>query len=486
MNDIEIRPIDSCEIKVICDQAISRELQTHFTFEVPGYQYMPAFQSGIWDGRVRLYNSIKQTLSAGLIHRAIQFANDRNYTIAIDESLIPKEITEEQFDKIYDMFELPEEFTKEDHQVDLIRQALSLRQCLLLSPTGSGKSLIIYGLIKSIMLKDPSARGLIVVPTINLVSQFEKELRQYGYTGKITKYSETKDSSGSIVISTYHSLFKLEKKFFDQFKVIIGDEVHLFAAKSCTTLMSKTGSIKYKFGTTATLKDTKCHVMALEGMFGKVIKKTTTRELIEKGKLTPAKIICMILKHEPEICKQLANSDASGSAAYQEELNIISQSETRNKFLLNFIPKLKTNTLVLFNLIEHGQLLYNKLIEQNPGRSIYYIDGSVKEREEIRVQMESETDAILVASLQTTSTGVNIKNLHNVVFVHPSKSKIRIMQSIGRILRTLKGKKEVNVFDIADDLTHKRSKNMTLSHFMSRIEIYQEEEYPFVIKTINL
>lgn len=482
--DITISSIDSCNLKVDGDEGILRELHEFYTFEVPGYQFMPSFQSGLWNGKIYCYNLWKRSLPAGLLIKTIAWIEKNQYSISVDEELLPISIPPEEFDELYADLNLPVEFTKEEHQTHLIQRGLEFKRALLLGPTGMGKSLIIYALT-NICNKETGKKSLIVVPTKNLVSQFPVEFKNYGYKKDICKFSESKDSNGSedIFVSTWHSLYKLPEKFFDKFGTIFFDEVHLATAKSITTLMSKTKAIKYKFGLTATLQDTKCHALVLEGMFGPIISSTTTKKLMDAGKLTPVKIIAVLLKHSDEICKAIK------AGSYHQEIETIIESTKRNAFLIKFVSKIPDNTLVLFRRIKHGKLLFEALKKFNEGkRNVFYIDGSISgdDREYIRQKMETEVNAILVASFDTVSTGINIKKLHNAVFVHPSKAKIRVLQSIGRILRKLPGKTEAKVFDIADNMMYKKHKNTTLEHFLFRLEAYQLEQHPIIFKEIIL
>jgi superfamily II DNA or RNA helicase len=121
-------------------------------------------------------------------------------------------------------------------------------------------------------------------------------------------------------------------------------------------------------------------------------------------------------------------------------------------------------------------------------RKVFFVDGDVETeiREEIRKIMETENDAIVVASFGTFSTGTNIRNLHNIIFASPSKSRVRNLQSIGRGLRQSDGKEMATLYDIADDLRHKKRMNFTLQHFVERVKIYNEEKFPFKIYNIGL
>jgi len=176
---------------------------------------------------------------------------------------------------------------------------------------------------------------------------------------------------------------------------------------------------------------------------------------------------------------------------YQEEIQYLISSEARNKFIKNLAVSLGKNTLVLYQMVDkHGKILYNMIKNtKNIGnRKVFFVHGGVDtdEREEIRRIMEIENDAIIVASFGTFSTGINIRNLHNIIFAMPTKSSIRTLQSIGRGLRKSETKSSAVLFDIADDLRSGKKLNYTLSHFEERIRIYSEEKFKFKIYKISL
>jgi len=175
-----------------------------------------------------------------------------------------------------------------------------------------------------------------------------------------------------------------------------------------------------------------CHKLVLEGLFGTVNKVVSTVELQEKKQLADLKIFCLILKHGAIECKH-----ASGMN-YQEEMDYIVTSDKRNKFIRNLAAGLNGNTLCLFQYVEkHGKQLYEDIKLKAPDKQVFYVHGGVDtdEREKIRELTEKADNAIIVASYGTFSTGINIRNLHNIIFSSPSKSRIRNLQSIGRGLR---------------------------------------------------
>jgi superfamily II DNA or RNA helicase len=331
-------------------------------------------------------------------------------------------------------------------------------------------------------------RTLILVPTTSLVSQLASDFADYGFDSDTFVHrvyaGQDKGSTKPITISTWQSVYKLPKEFFSQFDVVIGDEAHLFKAKSLTSILTKLSGCRYRFGFTGTLDGTETHKLVLEGLFGAVRKVITTAELIEQKHLAAFKIKAIVLSYPDEARKMIARAND-----YQSEMDYLVRLDARNKFIRNLALSLEGNTLLLFQFVEkHGKELYAKIKEEASDRKIFYVAGTVEgeEREEIRKIVENESNAIIVASFGTYSTGVNIKNLHNVIFGSPSKSRIRNLQSIGRGLRKSDTKTAATLYDIADDLSWKNKKNYTLLHFMERIKIYNEEKFQYKIYKVSL
>ena len=285
-----------------------------------------------------------------------------------------------------------------------------------------------------------------------------------------------KNSDMPIVISTWQSLYKLPKTYFQSFDVIYGDEAHLFQAKSLTGIMNKCVNSPFRIATTGTLDGSKVNKLVLEGLFGPVYRTTTTKELINSNKLADLKIFAIVLQYSDQVkkdCKALK---------YREELDFLVQMNERNKFIRNLALDQKGNTLVLFQLVEkQGKLLYDMIQNKVDERKIFFVYGGTdtQQREDIRKITEKETDAIIVGSYGCMSTGINIRNLHNIIFASPSKSRIRNLQSIGRGLRIGENKQQCKLYDIGDDLTWKTRKNYTLYHMMERIKIYADEEFDY-------
>jgi superfamily II DNA or RNA helicase len=490
MADLIITKKDEVFAKVACERHIAMELSEFFTFFVPGYQFVPAYRNRIWDGKIRLYNLQTSQLYLGLIQYLKEFANERGYTYDIEE--MEDEYSVYHAQKFFEPLNLHSQGNKievREHQQDAFIHAIQSRRALLLSPTASGKSLIIYLIFRQ-LLDYQDLKGLIIVPTTSLVEQLYSDFADYSshngfdveenvhriYQGK-DKHTDKK-----LTVSTWQSLYQLPKEYFEQFDYIIGDEAHLFKSQSLTTIMTAAINTKYRIGLTGTLDGTKTHKLVLEGLFGPVEKVITTKELIDKKQLSAFTIKCLVLKHSDEICQMMKDK------TYPDELKYLIESENRNRFIRNLAISLNKNSLVLFQMKKHGRRLFELIKEKAKDRKVFFVDGDVETeiREEIRKIMEKENDAIVVASFGTFSTGTNIRNLHNIIFASPSKSRVRNLQSIGRGLRQSSGKDMATLYDIADDLRHKKRINFTLQHFIERVKIYNEEKFPFKIYNIGL
>ena len=472
-------------LKVEAEPHLHKELSEHFQFEVPGAKFMPAVKRRYWDGKIRLYSPGTGEIYVGLFDYLTDYLEQKGYEYEVNDDKYygrPDEVedyvTPEGTAAFVRALRLP--FKARDYQLKGIYSALKFRRKLLLSPTGSGKSLIIYALVRWHLLKEREI--LIIVPTVSLVEQLSKDFQDYGWnTNKIHKISagEEKYVSNPVVISTWQSIYKEPRKFFERFDVIIGDEAHLYKAKSLTSILTKCYGAKYKVGLTGTLDGMEAHQLVLEGLFGRVDRVTKTVELMKKGHLTPLKVRVVLLRHGWVPFDH-----------YHQEMDYLCMHTRRSNFICNLALDLKGNTLVLFNYIEkHGEPLWEMINNKvSKDRKIFFIHGGVDayEREEARSICEREKDAIILASYGTFSTGINIKNLHNVIFASPSKSRVRNLQSIGRVLRKGDNKAQAVLYDIADDCSKDHQYNYTLRHLSERIKIYEEEKFDYEITKVNL
>jgi hypothetical protein len=479
MEKLQIERIDEVYNKVHCEPSIAYELNDYFTFDVPGAKFMPAYRNKFWDGKVRLFQVMNGYIYAGLNRYIEEFCKKRNYEVEYISDFSADEFSVKEAKDF--IAKIKPTFEPRDYQIEAFIHAVRERRALMLSPTASGKSFIIY-----LLTRYYNARTLIIVPTTSLVSQLASDFADYGFVSDKWVHrifaGENKQTDKPITISTWQSIYKLPKEYFQQFDVVIGDEAHLFKAKSLTSILSKLDNCKYRFGFTGTLDGSNTNKLVLEGLFGPVRKVTTTAELIDQKHLADFKIKAIVLSYPDELRKMIAKMD------YQQEIDYIVSLSPRNRFITNLSLSLEGNTLLLFQFVEkHGKILY-EMIKNETDKPVFFVHGGVDgdEREQIRGIVEKEQSSIIVASYGTFSTGVNIRNLHNVIFASPSKSKIRNLQSIGRGLRRSETKTESILYDIADDLNWKSKKNFTLLHFMERIKIYNEEKFKYKIYNVSL
>jgi len=490
METIRVRKLNHSIIHLECERSVGAELREFFSFYVPGYKFMPAYRNRMWDGKIRLYNQTTGQIPAGLFPQVLSFAELREYELEIEETEYgnPNEgnkINPEFMMKFIDALKLP--FKIRDYQFDAVCTGIQRKNAILLSPTGSGKSLIIYALMRY-LISSFEQDVLVIVPTTSLVEQMYNDFKTYGYD--VEKYchriysGKDKNTTKRIIISTWQSIYRFQPDWFSRFGAVFGDECHGFKSKSLTTIMNKCVEAEYRFGTTGTLDGALTHELVLQGLFGKVYRVTSTRELQDNDTLAKLNIRRIVLDYNDIIKKDF------GKKTYQEEIEFIVTYQKRNTFIKNLTLDLKGNTLVLYNYVEkHGKPLYNMIKDDvEERRKTFFVSGetAATDREAIRAIVEKQKNSITVASLGTFSTGINIRNLHNIVFASPSKSQIRVLQSIGRGLRKTDDGKDTTLYDIIDDISWKSRKNYGILHADERLRIYGREKFNHKTYRVNL
>ena len=482
---IQLHKLNEAFIKVECERGLAQELSDHFTFHVPGYQYTPAYKSRVWDGKIRLLDLRNFQIYHGLTPYIKEFCDERGYECLIDDDVNSTDVFSViEAKEFADTLNLPH--IVRDYQLKSFITAIRNKRLLLLSPTASGKSLILYLIVRH-LLSNEMKKGLLIVPTTSLVEQMYTDFKSYGFDSEKychRQYSgKEKHTNNFLTITTWQSVYKNSPDYFEQFDFVLGDEAHQFKAKSLATIMSACTNARYRIGTTGTLDGTQTHRLVLEGLFGPVYQATTTADLIAKKHLSDFSIKCLVLKYSEPVCKLCKTWD------YQQEIDYIVKSNARNDFIRNLALSLNGNSLILFQFVEkHGKALYANIKEHAKKRKVFFVFGGTdtETREAIRGITEKEKDAIIVASYGTFSTGINIRNLHNIIFASPSKSRIRNLQSIGRGLRVGDDGKAATLFDIADDFRVGKFTNYTLKHFIERMKIYDDEKFKYKFYNIEL
>ena len=485
MSHLSISKKNEVYLQVESDPHVYYELSDQFTFEIPGAKFMPQYRNRYWDGKIRLFNVKNGEIYVGLLDKIQKFCEDHEYTYEfLDNKFFgtPFEVNENiSYEGVKDYITSISKYSPREYQVEGVYDALRHNRRLLISPTASGKSLMIYSIVRYYVERQQNT--LIVVPTTSLVEQMYKDFADYGwdvgsFCHKIYAGKE-RETDSQVIITTWQSIYKLPRKYFERFSVVIGDEAHQFKSKSLISIMTKLHKAKHRFGFTGTLDGTQTHKWVLEGLFGPSYKIIKTDELMKKGHVAKLDINVLLLKHP-----------ASKFETFEDEVQYIINHDQRNKFIRNLALDLKGNTLILYSRVEtHGRVLYDMInsnvLEQ---REVFFVHGGVvaEDRENVREITEKEDNAIIIASYGTFSTGINIKNLHNVIFASPSKSRIRNLQSIGRVLRKGSNKTKATLYDIADDISYKTRRNYTLNHLVERIKIYNEENFNYDIISIPL
>ena len=483
-----LEKFDEAYLRIKCEPGVSKELSDFFTFTVPGAKFMPSVRRKIWDGKIRLYSAGTGKIYLGLLPYVCKYLKEQGCKISFSDNLTrPPKINKDLATKFIRSLQTGDLKARE-YQIDAILNVIENERALILSPTGSGKSFIIYALVRHYIDYLIFTNGipgnnriLIVVPTTNLVEQMYTDFADYGWTPdkhchKLYAGSD-KETEKEVIISTWQSIYKLDKKYFSQFGAVIIDEAHLAKAKSLTGIMTKLNHCRYRIGLTGTLDGTEVHRLVLEGLFAVHKQVTTTSQLIEDKHLSNLNIQCLVLKH---------HQSKRFLMPYEKEVAFLAEDESRNKFISKLASTQEGNTLVLCRFIRQLELLEELL--STTDREVYMVYGKtpVDDREKVRQLVESGDDIIVLASYGVFSTGINIKRLHNIVFGSPYRSQIKVLQSIGRGLRTSDDKEILKVFDLADDLVYNGRDNYTIKHFRERIKIYAEQDFSYDIVQVTL
>jgi len=489
MDEIRLVPYNAVFHRVECERGIAEEIKEQFTFFAPNYKFNPKFKFGIWDGRISLFLPSRKLLYVGLTDRLKKFCQEQNYTL----HLPPKNQINFDLPKEIVSYNIPVGYQPRDYQTEGFRIGIDNDRGIFLLPTGGGKSLLIY-LLARYYLNKTGKKFLVILPNIGLIKQLRDDFTiNYGFDPKNVHeiYSgQERETSAQIVLTTWQTAHKLDPRWFDQFGAMVGDEAHTFTAKSLIKIMNNLENCPYRFGTTGTLNGEKVHQLVLESLFGPVFRLRSTTELMEEGYLSNLNIKFLVLKYPETVCKSLKSAMSKipdRRKRYQLELDYILSNERRNRFIQNLALSLKGTTLVLFQYVDkHGKVLYENMKNQSPSRDIYYVSGEVdgETRNDIRKIVETKKDPIIIAS-SVFQTGTDIKSVQNIIFTSPTKAKIKVLQSIGRGLRTMEGKMECTLYDIVDDLSYKKHQNYCMKHYFERVGIYAEEGFDYQSHKIN-
>lgn len=500
---IEFLQYNESNLKISCsDFGEEQDISEFFTFFMDGYKFTPKFRSGQWDGKIRLFNSRYKTLPKGLLKIAMGFCKDREYQFTVDPQLDPKSnISEDairEFIRSIPVTSKGKDIGVRDYQEEAILHSFRTYRNILLSPTSSGKSLMLYYKIRY-HIDVLGQNVIIVVPSTQLVEQMLSDFEDYSEKNgwdvegncQILYAGKEKIFSKRLMISTWQSLNAMSKsqpgmlqEIVKRTEVVCFDETHRYSASVVLDIMGRFTYTKWRTGTTGTLDDSKLNKLQLIGLIGDPFQVITTKKLMDEGSITPLKIKMLVLNYPDHVKKELKGLD------YKAEINYLVGNEQRTDFIVNLANACSGNTLILFSFVtRHGSVIYEKLLKKaNPERFIKFVHGGVdvEEREEIRKIVETHDNAIIIATSSIFSTGTNIPSLENIIFAMPTKSSIRVRQSIGRGLRLKSGKTHCTLFDISDDLSWKAYRNTTLKHMQERVVIYDKESFDYSLVRLNI
>lgn len=485
MTDIIIQKKNEVFLTLEAEQHILHELSDYFSFTLDNAKFFRGKRYKYWNGQIKLLNLRDNSIYCGLLYRLTDWADKHNYTWAFKDNKfygLPHEEDELVTQKGVSLFmkSILKGMTPRDYQIKAVYESLRFNRKTIVSPTSSGKSAIIYSITR--YHTSNQRKVLIIVPSTQLVEQMNKDFWEYGWDveSKVHRiYSGFEHHTDKdVVISTWQSLQNHHSKWFEPFDCVIVDECHSAKASSLKKIMEMCKDSKYRYGLTGTLTNgdnsSTCNKLVIEGLFGPVYRVIKTKELMDAGYVAKLNTHIITLNHPK---KQFSD--------YNQEIEYLCQCEPRNEFISKLVTTLKGNNLLLFSRVEqHGIPLYEQ-IKSITERPVYLIYGGidVQDREEIRSITERSNEAIIVASYGTMSTGISIKRLNNIVFASPSKSRIRVLQSIGRVLRKALDKNEATLYDISDDF---QTNNYTLRHLEERVKFYITEDFQYDMKDIKL
>lgn len=500
MSDLIIKKKNESTLHITCSNRISGELSNFFSAYADNYKWMPKFKNGIWDGKIRVYDSVNNTLPIGLLYMLHRFCKRGKYTFDQDFK-IGCFVDRSEFEKFVSSLNIS--FDIRDYQLQAAYDAITKQHLNISSSTSSGKSLLIYIIIRW-MIKE-NKKVLLVCPSTQLVEQMFSDFYSYGWNEVEDKVCMIYSGQERLVhrpvqISTWQSVYtKKDEELLSTYNCMILDENHGASAnaKAVTNLAKNCINASYRIGLSGSFpNEGTADWLTVTGVTGTIAVYSTYKTLQEEGYIADFKIIPVILSYPMNIRMKtyqigVTDDEITETEKYNLESDFVNSLECRNKFITKLVSNLKGNTLILFKKKElHGIPLYEYIKEIVKDKKIVYIDGdvSVKDREAIRDMMEKRDDVVLVASLGTTSTGISIKNLHNLIFAVGTKSKIKTIQSIGRILRLNHNKDKVLVFDIVDDMRIKDTKakiffkNYSYKHYQERLKIYADNNFEVEVK----
>jgi superfamily II DNA or RNA helicase len=394
-------------------------------------------------------------------------------------------------DKFRDIITIPtlkEELVKlnlnpRDYQEESVMSAIRNKSGVIVLPTSAGKTLVIALLVKSIQAQH-DCKTLILVPDIQLVAQTYSDFLEYGIPEEeITKWTGSiePDKNAKIVISNAQILLseKQDLSLLKDIKLLVIDEVHKIRYGNKINKVVEQIPALFRYGLTGTLPDNKIDQWNIFGKIGRVIYFKQSADLREQKYISQVHVAALKLNYS-NVPQFTIPSMHNPTAGYEEEITWLQTNKFRNDIITKLVNKQDKNTLIMVDRIAHGEELL-RVLQENTDKAVHFVHGAVEieEREMIRKLMEEQDNVACIAISKIFSTGINIKNLHNIIFAAIGKARIKIIQSIGRSLRKHASKKRATIFDIWDNLRYGNK------HVVERLALYDREQITYSVTELH-
>jgi superfamily II DNA or RNA helicase len=471
------------------------QVQYSMRKRIRGFFYNPLVKRKLWDGYISFYKD--GYMPVGLWNELFKLGETFNFNVEIEglNRIIDTTFDETDFRKwCEDHFADNPKYKARDYQIDSAVAILKNRLTTSEIATSSGKTLItflVYGYLKH---KGQLNRMMVIVPNTTLVMQLNDDFQEYNNDKLDLKirmvYGGAKDNdpAATLIVGTFHSLVRKSIEYFKGIDVVCVDEAHQAKTTSIKSVLDKCADTRVRFGLSGTMtEDNSADYFTITAYLGPMVNSISPKFLFKEGYATPIKVKIIKLDYQNfDIREKLydlrkSKGQLDGSQLLALEKKMVVQHKGRFKFIVDLIGKTSKNSLVLFSNIKdhYGKNIYDA-VREGTDKVCYYVDGGVSKehREYYKKDMENADNKCLIASFTTFSTGISIKNIHNIFFIESYRSEIIVKQSIGRGMRLLEGKESVNIIDIVDDLSWKRGEkqhdNYLLRHGKARLEFYKQ------------
>jgi superfamily II DNA or RNA helicase len=489
------------------DEEVERkQIELSLTKKIHNHFFHPLVKKKLWNGDICFVEKKgpQWRVPIGLWREVLKIGEDYQLDIELEgrSRILFAELTHHDFIQWVKEFFKDSKFQPRDYQIESAWKILHYRYSISEVATSSGKTLISFMVLAYLKSKGLIRKFLMIVPNTNLVIQGAEDFIDYGLEKLGSKIQQIGGGSKvredcDIIIGTYQSLVKREDDFFEGVDAVFVDEAHGTSSMSIKKIMAKCLDSGWRFGLTGTLtKRGSAEYLTIQQYLGPLVMEISPKFLFDNNYATPIAVKVVVMDWlDPEIKDKLSDlkmnsNNVEGNEVYNIERKLVIESKKRLNFVVDFITKAQKNSLVLFQSVmnEYGKQIYHNIRAKTRDKEVFYVDGDTDEklREEYKTRMNIGENKILIATYGTFSTGISIKNIHNIYLVESYKSEVLIKQSLGRGMRQMEGKDKVNVIDFVDDFSTGKYENYLMKHSKARIDIYKKERFDYKIYNVKL